>query len=170
MKFQAIVTPDGLISSLIGPFEGRTNDWAMYTESPVPRRLARIMAPPERRKLYLYGDSAYHCLSGVMAPFQHSLGRRYLTAEATAFNQVLSSVRISVEHGFGQASKLWGYNSFGKELYSGKQAVAAYFRVAVLLTNCHICLRTRNQTTDRYNVAPPSLEEYLDLPMDPEGE
>jgi len=30
MKWQAIVTPNGLVSSLIGPWEGKANDWAMY--------------------------------------------------------------------------------------------------------------------------------------------
>jgi hypothetical protein len=33
MKWQAIVTPDGIISSLIGPFEGKANDWKMFEVS-----------------------------------------------------------------------------------------------------------------------------------------
>ena len=36
MKFQVIVTPDGLISSLISPFKGRKNDWGMYKDLRVP--------------------------------------------------------------------------------------------------------------------------------------
>jgi hypothetical protein len=35
MKWQAIVTPDGLISSLIGPWEGKAHDWRMFQESSV---------------------------------------------------------------------------------------------------------------------------------------
>ena len=37
MKFPAFVTPDGLISSLIGPFEGRMNDWGIFLASRVPQ-------------------------------------------------------------------------------------------------------------------------------------
>ena len=163
MKFQAIVTPNGLISSLDGPYEGRVNDWAMYKASPAPRRLERIMNRPNRRRLFLYGDSAYNMSYAVMAPYKHYLGHRYLRSELAEFNRRLLAARISVEHGFGKTGRLFTYNTFGRQLYTGKQAVGAFFISSVLLTNCHTCLNKRNQTADRYQISPPLLEEYLCL-------
>jgi len=32
MVFQGVTTPDGLISSLSGPFEGRISDWGIWVE------------------------------------------------------------------------------------------------------------------------------------------
>ena len=119
-----------------------------------------------RRRLWLYGDSAYSCSNGVIAPYKHPLGHRYLTSDKRQFNKNLSSIRISVEYGFGEVARKWTYNSFGMQLYSGKQAVAAFFKAAVLLTNCYVCMNGYNQTSGRYSVRPPSLEEYLDLDED----
>ena len=52
------------------------------------------------------------------------------------------------------------------QLYSGKQAVVAFFKAAVLLTNCYVCMNGYNQTSGRYSVRLLSLEEYLDLDED----
>jgi hypothetical protein len=70
--FQTIVTPDGLMSSLVGPFVGKTNGWAMYIASRVPRRSRKMMGlgtPWRRRQLWLYGDPAYYLSFGIIAPF-----------------------------------------------------------------------------------------------------
>jgi hypothetical protein len=57
MVFQAITTPDSLVSSLFGPFIGRSNDWGVYKDSRVAPRLHRMMpVGSNRQMLYLYGD------------------------------------------------------------------------------------------------------------------
>ena len=38
--------------------------------------------------------------------------------------------------------------------------VAALYEIALLLSNCLTCLRG-NQVSERYNIRPPTLEEYL---------
>jgi hypothetical protein len=38
-KFQAIVTTDGLVMSLVGPFLGPVNDWAIYRRSHLEEKI-----------------------------------------------------------------------------------------------------------------------------------
>ena len=157
-KFQAIVTPNGLVYSLIGPFHGKANDWSIFTSSSVPERIREVIG--DRRILYLYGDPAYHFLFGVMPPFKHALGYRYLPRAERAFNIRLSKVRISVEHAFGRTQSLWTYTAFSKQLSLTKQPVAAFYRVAILLTNLYTCIRG-NQISQKFVCKPPSVEDYL---------
>lgn len=41
-KVQAITTPDGLISSLSGPYTGNRNDWLMWNQSEVTETLRQL--------------------------------------------------------------------------------------------------------------------------------
>lgn len=103
LKYQAIITPDGMIYSLYGPYEGKKNDWSIWIESGAIPRLRRMITTP-RESLYLFGNPAYHCSFGVCAPFMTSTaGSGNLTANEQRFNTKLSSVRISVEYAFGDA-------------------------------------------------------------------
>jgi len=68
-KFQAIVTPDGLVMSLVGPFMGPVNDWAIFRRSCVESKLRELMEG--RKTLYLYGDPSYKISYRVIAPFKH---------------------------------------------------------------------------------------------------
>jgi DDE superfamily endonuclease len=156
VNYQAIVTPDGLISSLTGPWAGPVNDWAMFKRSGCEEAIRSVMAG--RETLYIYGDPAYSASFGVACPFEHPKGRRYLGAKEQAFNRALSSVRIAVEQAFGNIQVQWTYTAFSKGLSAGQQPVAAYFYSAVLLLNCYICLRRR---TGRFLVKPPRIENYL---------
>lgn len=111
-----------------------------------------------RERLYLYSDAAYHCCFGVMAPFNT---RRGQSVDEDRFNTTLSRMRISVEHAFGDAWRQWTYTTTHKQLRIGCQAVGAFYAVAVLLNNCRTCLRGRNQTSDCFEVDPPSIYQYL---------
>jgi hypothetical protein len=114
----------------------------------------------EEDMLYIYRDLAYQLTYGVMAPYSHPRSRRHLSQARKGFNQSLSSVRIAVENCFSKVQSLWTYTAFPKGLKIGKQPVSAIFAVAVLLTNCHSCLRG-NTIATRFAVPPPSLEEYF---------
>jgi hypothetical protein len=87
MVFQAITTPDGLTSSLFGPFIGRTNDWGMFNASEIPYRLHRMM-PASNKMLYLYSDPASHCSYSVICPFGP---RKQLSRRKRRFNKELSA-------------------------------------------------------------------------------
>ena len=165
MKFQAITTPDGLVSSLVGPFEGSINDCEMYTTSRIPVRLKRMIEKPGRRPIHLYGDAVYADFDGCTAPFTHSRDHRYLGVDTREFDRLLSSIRISAEHSFGDTTN-GGYNAHGMQLRVGKQPVGCFFITAVLLANCWNCMN-RNQTSRKYDMEPPELEAYLALPQRP---
>ncbi|KAI6827985.1 hypothetical protein KC342_g9748 [Hortaea werneckii] len=152
LKLQGMVTPDGLIASLEGPCFGKEDDWSIYQSSRVPRRIYRMMNR---------GDPAYVNAYGIMAPFQHRRGFQHLSQNRQSFNRTMSSLRISVEHAFGMVFRTYTATAFASSLQLGQQPVAAHYRVAALLINCTTCIRQRNQTTDRFGVPPPSLEEYL---------
>ena len=149
-----------MIYSLYGPYEGKKNDWSIWIESGAIPRLRRMMTAP-RESLYLFGDPAYHCSFGVCAPFMTSTaGGGNLTADEQRFNTKLSSVRISVEHAFGDAWRQWTYTVSHKQLHMGNQAVGAFFKAAVLLNNLRACMHG-NQTSVHFGVKPPTPEGYL---------
>ena len=112
VKFQGIVTPDGLISHLGGPFEGKLGDWAAWKQSDIEARLWGFHRDGGRRntrqQLYVYGDPAYSAGYGVMGPYK-ALPNQPLTLDIRAFNAYISSLRIAVEHGFGKISALWPF-------------------------------------------------------------
>jgi hypothetical protein len=160
-NYQAIVTPDGLTVSITGPWTGPTNDWSMYQRSGVENAIRALMEGHET--LYIYRDPAYHHSFGIAAPFLDSRARRWLSKDKLRFNKALSSVRIAVEQSFGRTQVLWTYTAFNKGLTAGWQPIAAHFFVAVLLTNCHTCLRGSSSTGKRFLVPPPLVEAYLRL-------
>ncbi|RPA80970.1 hypothetical protein BJ508DRAFT_326819 [Ascobolus immersus RN42] len=163
IRFQGITTPDGLISSLCGPWLGPTGDWKIWRESGVEDHLRALMDPlPEEERLFLYGDPAYYPGYGIMGPFRPE-GDEDLTPDEEAANIVMSGQRIVVEWSFGHVSKYWTFTSFKRCNKSGSSPVAAYYICAVLFTNIHTCLRGRNQISDKYKLSPPSIEVYLGI-------
>jgi nuclease HARBI1 len=156
INWQAIATPDGLISSLVGPYSGANNDWSMWKRSGCEAELRNLFSGYPT--LYIYGDPAYSASFGIMCPFEHPRGRHYLNPQQKAFNKALSSTRITVENSFGAIHNKWTYTVFSKGLIIGLQPVAAYYSVAVLLTNCYMCIR---RPRNRFKIDPILIEEYL---------
>jgi hypothetical protein len=162
IKYQAIMTPDGIISHIAGPYEGRLGDWGAWKASEFATVLRGLLDPLlEEERLYLYGDPAYSCSYGVIGAYKATVSAG-LTPEQQGFNRDMSALRISVEHGFGKVMNLWRFNAFSRDLKIGLSPVAAYFIVAVLLTNIHTSLRG-SQTSVQFNMQPPPLDEYLRL-------
>ncbi len=156
MNWQAITTPDGLISSLVGPYVGANNDWSMWKRSGCKEEIRRVMSG--HPTLYIYGDLAYNASFGVACPYKHPYSRRYLTTQEQDFNQALSSVRIAIEQAFGDIQIQWTYTAFAKGLNSRIQPIRAYFTTAILLTNCFIYVRIPR---NRFQITPISIEDYL---------
>ena len=82
IKFQSIVTPDGLISSLYGPIFGPVGDWRMWKDCGIVDILRGLFTPHvdvgvganvginrDMDILYLYGDPAYTLSYGIIGPF-----------------------------------------------------------------------------------------------------
>ena len=154
LKFQSIVTPNGLIAHLYGPMPGRRHDAALLNASGVLTYMQQHMQV-NGQPLCVYGDSAYPISAQVQRPF-----RGHLTQQQQQFNTAMSGVRQCVEWGFKDVITNWAFLDFEKNLKLFLSPVGKLYVVAVLLTNCHTCLYG-NQTSDFFGLKPPTLDEYL---------
>ena len=93
LKYHAVVTPDGLVSHLFGPVEGRRNDAHLWNESELQRSLDEHSFAPDGTPLQIYGDPAYGVTRHLLSPFQGAS----LTPEQQNFNRRRSAVRSVVE-------------------------------------------------------------------------
>ena len=153
-----------LISSLMGPYEGRINDMNMLEQSGLKQKLRSVMGHlPAAERRYLYGDKGYFAgYYGVMGAVKAGRGKALGEKDWYA-NVFMSTYRVEVEHAFGTVRQLFRQVYSAKELKLGLTPVAAMYEVAVLLTNCHTCFHG-SQTNFYFGVLPPSLDTYLRLP------
>jgi len=162
--FQGVVTPDGLISSLAGPYEGRANDMQILLESGLPDRLENLLGHlPLEDRPHLFGDRGYMAgrFWGITASFKKDRNKELSLTEKRA-NLYMSTYRVSVEHGFGWVQSNFPYIGARKMIRTGLTPVGSMYLVACLLANCLTCLRM-NQISLYYRVLPPLLEDYLEL-------
>ncbi|GMG17383.1 unnamed protein product [Phytophthora fragariaefolia] len=156
-NWQSIQTPDGIIVSMIGPVEGRKHDSTMLNISGVLDVMAENQDGAFSNRV-IYGDPAYGCSTFVCSPSSAN------SNTSTIFNKDMSSVRGSVEWGFGRVKTLWEFMNWDKKQRVRQSAVGLNFYVAVLLFNCHTCLQPLgNQISMYFGLAPPSLECFLGL-------
>ncbi|RPB03690.1 hypothetical protein L873DRAFT_91216 [Choiromyces venosus 120613-1] len=69
------MTPDGIISSLLGPWFGKEGDWGVYLNSGIEYPLRKIndgRSPDER--YYLYRDSIYTLSYGIIGGYKATIG------------------------------------------------------------------------------------------------
>lgn len=156
-KYQALTTPDGLISHAFGPCDARANDLTMYRESAVDEPLKTVHDRQEQ-SFYIFGDQAYKGLPYVMSPYPGPPGS--LTPAEKRFNDRLSKLRIAVENSFGLSHNLFMGTSWSYGFKLGSMQVGNYYLVAILLTNCFTCLRGNN-ISSKFKIDPPSLGEYM---------
>jgi len=162
-KFQKIVTPNSLLSSLAGLFLGPVADCVVWHSSGIVEILQNLFMENEvsaEERLYVHGNSAYAPAFGIMGPFVEQVNKP-LTREQEAANVAMSGQRIVVEWGFGYLAKYWALNSFKSSLRLGLSPIANYYMVATLLTNILLYVTGGNQVSEKYNLLPPTLEEYL---------
>lgn len=157
LKYQAIDTPDGIIRQLWGPMLGRRHDVTLLGLSGLMDTLQTWFNDEEGEPYYIYGDPAY-----PMSPWMLSPYKGVLTDAQQEFNKSMSSVRTTVEWGFGRVVALWPYVDYKKKQQVGLSAcgLGKQYQVAGFLTNCHSCLY-RNATSKYFRVRAPSLREYL---------
>ncbi|XP_074634726.1 uncharacterized protein LOC141893231 isoform X2 [Acropora palmata] len=156
VKFQSVITPNGLICHLFGPLEGRRHDAFMLHESGLLQELARKMNKANGDPYVIYGDPAYPVRRHILAPFRGA----QLTPAEQNFNAAMSAVRTSVEWGYGKIIKYFAFLDFSKNMKVLLQPVGKLYIVAALLVNCHTCLYG-SQTTQFFAVDAPELETYL---------
>ena len=111
---------------------------------------------PNHRPYHLYGDPAYPLLPHLITPFK----THALTQTKRECNRAMSSIRESVEWGFGKVIQIFAFLDYKKNLKIGLQPVHQYYTVGMLLGNCHTCVYG-SQTSIYFNCVPPTLAEYL---------
>ncbi len=151
-----MTAPDGIIVHLHGPEPGSRHDAYLLARSNLVEELQNRLHVGETRYV-IYGDPAYGINDVVISGFKGAS----LSDQEAEFNQRMSSVRVSVEWGFGIVLKLWTFIDYKSSQKLWLQAVGVQYTVAVLLTNIHTCMRRGNQISTYFDLAPPTAREYL---------
>lgn len=114
LKYQAITTPDGIISSLFGPFAGSQNGKGIFKTSGTLERLYSHFSRVSPDVDYcVYGDEGYSINYHIRVPFS-SINR----TEAQQYcNETMSKVRALVEM---ESSKLAQKFSASKWKYGNR--------------------------------------------------
>jgi hypothetical protein len=159
IKFQSVVSWDGMIAHLSGPWAGARHDSGIFNESALPAILNGLpcVASPGSPPVALYADEGYALSQRIYVPYAD--GR--IDARHAAFNHSMSQSRITVEWGYHMVLQSWTALDFKRNLKIFKSPIAAYYAIAVLLTNIQSCLATYNQVTLYAGTSPPSVEAYL---------
>ena len=155
LKFQSVITPDGIIVSLFGPVEGRRHDLFLLKLSQLEARLSEM---PQLEGFLMYGDQGYRYSNHIAIPFACPKNK-----DEERFNALMTQVRISVEHGFGRIVNEFQFLNFKIYMKILEAPVGAYYLVAAFLLNCQSCLRGTNPQAEKYSLSPPSLENYLQI-------
>ena len=104
----------------------------------------------------IYGDPSYPLRIHLQAPFHN----RVLTPQMQAYNSAMSEVRSSVEWLFGDVIGYFKFLDFKKNLKIGLSSVGKMYVVCALLRNVLTCLYG-NQTSEFFELDPPSLQDYF---------
>lgn len=158
IKFQSVVTPNGLISSLMGPYVGRRHDAGIFHESGIYQQLLQKVNA-NGVPFYLYGDSAYPISECIITPYKGA----NITDDQHRFNEVMSNIRVCVEWSFGDIARTFAFVDFHKNMKLYLQPVAALYKVSAIFANCRTCLYG-NQTSSYFNLQPPTIQQYLTRP------
>lgn len=163
-KWQAVVAPDGLCSSLAGPMPGSRADWWMYQRSELDETISEIFDEAGlvdlRQRVFLYGDTAYTNGRAVIGPYHRTRGVD-LSQQQAEFNHRLSRKRVAVENFFGRVQNNWSLMVMRTSHRHQSSLVAVIWAAACSLEDCLMCLRGGNLISHRFGMTPTTLEEYL---------
>ena len=155
LKYQAVVSPDGLFMHLYGAVPGRWHDSRMLSESGLISQLDSIYEEGDR-VLKILGDPAYGKGMHIWTGFKNADAdwKHY-------FNNALSSARVAVEWGFGMITRRWRLLSDANRQKILETGLQHQYYVATFLTNLITCVEGGNQTSSHFGCHPPTLGEYL---------
>lgn len=163
-KFQAIVTPDGLIADLYGPEGGKHHDIFLWQMSRVAREMDALPPGPNGGRYMIYGDAAYRkprARNYVAVAYPRHLP---MTPQQQHLNKIFNKARVVVEWAFGHVYALWALLRFTPLLKTGQCPVASWYMASCLLYNFRTCLNRGNQTSLFFNIMPPTLAQDIDAP------
>lgn len=155
LKYQGVVSPDGIIIHLCGPFEGSKHDSSVLSVSGLYDILEEQLQS-ESGSFWVYGDAGYPITNFIQCPYKGN----NLSESQKTYNTIMSKVRISIEIAFGEIVRQFAFIDFKKNLKVYLQQIGIYYHVATILTNCRTCLY-KSQINYIFNSEPPTLDEYL---------
>ena len=163
IKFQSVVSPNGMIVDLFGPLLARRGDGHMLRVSNILARMAALVAAAGEH-YYLYGDPAYPLHRFLLRGFKGAM-----SAQQQAFSTSMSSVRESVEWGYQIIVTLFPFLDKKRAMQILKLPVGKLYIAAAIMANVHNCFYG-NQILAFFqhhysgdNLAPPCAEDYLNL-------
>lgn len=159
LKFQSVAIPNGLISNLYGPVEGRRHDSGMLAESNLLTALTTYAYDTAGNGLCIYGDLAYPLRPQLMTPYRQN-DYPVFTQNMQDFNTAMSGVRISVEWLFGDISTYFKFIDYKNNLRIGLSAVGKQYIISGLMRNALTCLYGNN-TSQYFQLDPPTLQNYF---------
>ena len=157
VKFQSVVTANGLIANLFGPIEGRKHDAAMLRESNLLVELRQFSHSANGNQLCIYGDPAYSLREHLQGPFRRGIN---LTPEEAGYNRAMSHARVAVEWVFADIKNYFAFLDFKKKLKIGLSAIGKMYSACALLHNARTCLYG-NLTSSHFDIHPPQLRDYF---------
>ena len=135
LKWQGIMLPNGIMPFPFGPVCGSNHDAEMLRLSNLFAVLDHIMQHADG--VYaLYGDLAYPNHRYRYRPYDAAVPGSWQDFD----NQLMRTVRVAVEWGFGNIMNNFQYLNHYTNLKVLRQPVGLYYPVANLLMNCHTCL------------------------------
>ena len=123
-----MVTPNGLIANLAGPFEGKRHDSTMLHESGLLTDLRRV-ALYSGDPLCLYGDPAYPLGVHLQALFKGN----NITPQMALYNKAMSEVRIAVKMLFRNISNYFNFIDFKRQMKVNLTPVGKMYVLCALL-------------------------------------
>ena len=161
IKFQTVVSPNGMIVDLFGPLLPRRGDGHMLRVSQILNRMAAFVAAAGDH-YYLYGDPAYPLHRFLMLGFKGAM-----SPQQQAFSTSMSSVRESVEWGYDIIVTLFPFLDKKRAMQILKLPVGKLYLVGAIMANVHnscygnqiLAFFQKHYTGD--NLEPPSAEDYL---------
>ena len=153
IKYQVIVTPNGLLSHLFGPGMGAQNDMGVFHLS----CLEDLMSSPAFDNHVVFGDGGYATIGHLMSP----IDKLQLSPDEAEYNEAFRLPRLRVEHGFMRVTQLFSMFQKPSLLRIRSCPVGLFYEMAVLFTNLRTCLDGGNQISSYFRCNPCSCEEFL---------
>ena len=137
----------------------KTHDARLLWESQLVEQLQALMPEDGTNQIFaLYGDLAYAQNAYVLGGFRNVTPN----SDEAAYNQLLSSVCITVEWGFAELVEQWKVLDFRSAMKIFQCPVAQYYINAAFLSNIRNCL-LGNKTQQYFNAQQLTIDEYLGL-------
>ncbi|OAD75562.1 hypothetical protein PHYBLDRAFT_166796 [Phycomyces blakesleeanus NRRL 1555(-)] len=163
IKYQAIATPDGITSSLVGPFIRSSHDARIFYKSKTLDCLIVYLNYISKDdnvpfEYVVYGDMAYSKLDKVYKSFPLS---EVNNDKLKKINKSMRKTRIQVEIKFGKVSQLFKFckYNYGMKIFANTKPATIYI-LSTLFKNFHTCING-SAGSKIFKLQPPNIYDYI---------